>query len=188
VGTGFSDKQREAPPPVGAIVTFRYQELTKAGVPRFPSFLRVRPDTEWEQAPGEARTTGAESKRKAKTKTKASGTKAKAKAKPKTKASATKAKAKPKTKAKAKAKPKTATSTAAKAGGASGRRYFEFVEGSSSKFWEITVAGSEHTVRYGRIGSDGRALTKSFASPAAAAADAETLIGKKTAKGYVEQG
>lgn len=42
VGTGFSDAQRASPPPIGSIVTFRYQELTDRGVPRFPSFLRVR--------------------------------------------------------------------------------------------------------------------------------------------------
>jgi DNA ligase-1 len=42
VGTGFSDAEREAPPAIGAIITFRYQELSDAGVPRFPSFLRVR--------------------------------------------------------------------------------------------------------------------------------------------------
>ena len=42
VGTGFSDAERDDPPPVGAIVTFRYQELTKAGVPRFPSYVAVR--------------------------------------------------------------------------------------------------------------------------------------------------
>ena len=41
VGTGFSDNQRENPPPVGATITFRYQELTDGGVPRFPSFVRV---------------------------------------------------------------------------------------------------------------------------------------------------
>ena len=44
VGTGFTDAQREQPPPVGVTITFRYQELTRAGVPRFPSFLRVRED------------------------------------------------------------------------------------------------------------------------------------------------
>ncbi len=44
VGTGFSDAEREAPPPVGSVITFRYQELTDAGVPRFPSFVRVRKD------------------------------------------------------------------------------------------------------------------------------------------------
>ncbi|MBI3410510.1 MAG: DNA ligase [Planctomycetes bacterium] len=42
VGTGFSDKEREAPPPVGSTITFRYQELSDAGVPRFPSFVGVR--------------------------------------------------------------------------------------------------------------------------------------------------
>jgi DNA ligase-1 len=42
VGTGFTDKQRDDPPPVGATITFRYQELSKAGVPRFPSFVGMR--------------------------------------------------------------------------------------------------------------------------------------------------
>ena len=41
VGTGFSDYQRENPPPVGSTITFRYQELTDGGVPRFPSFVRI---------------------------------------------------------------------------------------------------------------------------------------------------
>jgi DNA ligase-1 len=41
VGTGFSDSQRGSPPPVGSVITFRYQELSEGGVPRFPSFVRV---------------------------------------------------------------------------------------------------------------------------------------------------
>jgi DNA ligase 1 len=41
VGTGLSDAEREAPPAVGTVITFRYQELTDAGVPRFPAFVRV---------------------------------------------------------------------------------------------------------------------------------------------------
>jgi DNA ligase-1 len=44
VGTGFSDAQRGCPPAVGSLIAFRYQELTEAGVPRFPSFLGVRCD------------------------------------------------------------------------------------------------------------------------------------------------
>ena len=44
VGTGFSDEQRDNPPPVGSTITFRYQELSDAGVPRFPSFVGVRVD------------------------------------------------------------------------------------------------------------------------------------------------
>ncbi len=47
VGTGLSDKERQSPPPIGSIITFRYQELTDAGVPRFPSFVRIRPDVTW---------------------------------------------------------------------------------------------------------------------------------------------
>ncbi|KAK2459959.1 hypothetical protein APHAL10511_008044 [Amanita phalloides] len=39
VGTGFSDKQRQNPPKVGSIVVYRFQELTRDGVPRFPSFV-----------------------------------------------------------------------------------------------------------------------------------------------------
>ncbi|MDO8418856.1 MAG: DNA ligase [Rubrivivax sp.] len=42
VGTGFSDAERETPPPVGAVVTFTYRGTTGAGVPRFASFLRRR--------------------------------------------------------------------------------------------------------------------------------------------------
>jgi DNA ligase-1 len=44
VGTGFSDRERSDPPPIGATITFRYQELSDGGVPRFPSYLRVRKD------------------------------------------------------------------------------------------------------------------------------------------------
>lgn len=44
VGTGFTDSQRESPPEIGSIVSVRYQELTDRGVPRFPSFVRVRRD------------------------------------------------------------------------------------------------------------------------------------------------
>ncbi|MFY0574012.1 DNA ligase [Cystobacter fuscus] len=46
VGTGFSDQERRQPPDVGTIITFRYQELTDGGVPRFPSYVGVRLDAE----------------------------------------------------------------------------------------------------------------------------------------------
>jgi DNA ligase 1 len=45
VGTGFSDAERGAPPPVGSVITFRYQELSDGGVPRFPSYVGVRGDS-----------------------------------------------------------------------------------------------------------------------------------------------
>jgi DNA ligase-1 len=44
VGTGFSDKERSNPPLVGATITFRYQEFTEAGVPRFPVYAGLRVD------------------------------------------------------------------------------------------------------------------------------------------------
>ena len=44
LGTGFTDAQREHPPALGEWVTYRFRGLSAAGVPRFASFLRVRPD------------------------------------------------------------------------------------------------------------------------------------------------
>lgn len=44
VGTGFSDDERDKPPPVGSVITIKYYGLMKSGRPRFPSFIRVRPD------------------------------------------------------------------------------------------------------------------------------------------------
>jgi DNA ligase 1 len=44
VGTGFSDKERENPPAIGSLITVRFQELSEAGVPRFPSYVGVRVD------------------------------------------------------------------------------------------------------------------------------------------------
>ena len=41
VGTGFSDQEREHPPAIGTLVTFRYQELSNDGVPRFPSYVGI---------------------------------------------------------------------------------------------------------------------------------------------------
>lgn len=43
----LSDAERADPPPIGSIITFRYQELTDAGVPRFPAFMRIRTDVKW---------------------------------------------------------------------------------------------------------------------------------------------
>jgi predicted DNA-binding WGR domain protein len=65
-------------------------------------------------------------------------------------------------------------------------RRFEYVEGTSSKFWEITSSSREVTVRYGRIGSNGQTQTKSFTSETAAAEHAEKQIASKLSKGYRE--
>ncbi|AWB68625.1 DNA ligase [Saccharobesus litoralis] len=42
IGTGFSLAQRQAPPPIGTKITYKYLGLTKTGLPRFPVYLRVR--------------------------------------------------------------------------------------------------------------------------------------------------
>ena len=65
---------------------------------------------------------------------------------------------------------------------------FEFVEGTSSKFWEIEVAGAVLTTRWGRIGSAGSTKQQTFASAAAAGAARDKLVGEKTRKGYREVG
>ena len=44
LGTGFTDQIRKNPPPIGAVVTFKYYGLTKNGIPKFASFLRMRQD------------------------------------------------------------------------------------------------------------------------------------------------
>jgi DNA ligase 1 len=50
VGTGLSDAERKDPPKIGAIVTFRYQELSDGGVPRFPSYVGERHDVAFSSA------------------------------------------------------------------------------------------------------------------------------------------
>ncbi len=42
IGSGLSDAQRKDPPPVGATITYRYQGLTRNGLPRHPVYLRIR--------------------------------------------------------------------------------------------------------------------------------------------------
>jgi len=62
---------------------------------------------------------------------------------------------------------------------------FEFSEGSSNKFWEISRQSTQVTVRFGRIGTNGQTQTKSFPSDSAANQYNERLIREKLAKGYV---
>src|SRR5262249_29693718 len=58
-------------------------------------------------------------------------------------------------------------------------RHFEFIGGSSRKFWEIFVAGNSFTVRFGRIGTAGQSQTKTFADGAIAKREAEHLVAEK---------
>ena len=43
LGTGFSDELRNTPPSVGAVLTYTHRGHTPSGLPRFASFLRLRP-------------------------------------------------------------------------------------------------------------------------------------------------
>jgi DNA ligase 1 len=142
VGTGFSDKEREVPPPIGSTITFRYQELTEGGVPRFPSYLGIRHDA-------------------------TAGAAAKPRPAPATKVAMP---------LKEEVKPTTGR-----------KRYFELVEGTSSKFWEVWQSGCDMTTRWGKIGTAGQSKTKAFKDEAAAAAVVAKLIEEKTGDGYVEK-
>src|SRR5688500_13392711 len=65
---------------------------------------------------------------------------------------------------------------------------YEFKEGSSSKFWEIEVGGKALTTKWGRIGTAGQTLTKSFKDEAAARKAHDKLVAEKTKKGYALAG
>lgn len=43
IGTGFSDLERANPPDIGSIITYKYIGKTQRGVPRFASFIRIKP-------------------------------------------------------------------------------------------------------------------------------------------------
>jgi DNA ligase-1 len=161
-GTGFSDAEREDPPPLGSIVTYRYQELTKDGVPRFPSYVGLAID---KAAPTQAPTTTLPTML------------------PTTKpATSTVAKT---------TKPATSTvpqmtKPPAPLSSLDGAERFVCEEGGSQKFWEIAVDGAAHTVRFGKVGTAGQERTKTFGSEAEARADADKLIKDKTSKGYAK--
>ena len=65
-------------------------------------------------------------------------------------------------------------------------RRFEFVGGTSAKFWEVSTAGANVTVRYGRLGTGGQTQTKTMANAEAASRHAESQVNQKTRKGYRE--
>jgi DNA ligase 1 len=44
LGTGFTDADRQHPPAVGSMVTYRFRGINPSGIPRFASFMRVRED------------------------------------------------------------------------------------------------------------------------------------------------
>lgn len=65
-------------------------------------------------------------------------------------------------------------------------RSLVFDRAGSHKFWRVDVVGVEHRLAWGRVGTAGQRLTKTFASPEAAAVAAERVVAEKLAKGYVD--
>ncbi len=161
VGTGFSDAERDDPPPIGSIITFRFQELSDGGVPRFPSYIGVRIDATEPSTLTVARSATAEAPP-------ATHTHAPAQPRP----------APPKPVA-----PRAEGSTSAGTSGErSDRRRFEMVDGESRLFWEIWTEGATHRVRYGSF----EAKTKRFATEGESQGALEARIAEKLAKGFVE--
>jgi DNA ligase-1 len=156
IGTGFSDAQRDNPPQIGSLVTFRYQEFSDRGVPRFPSFVRVSSDPSPSEIVSPPNVTPNDRPPASATSSQST-------------VAATEARAEPASSA-------TSGTT----------RRFECIAGNSAKFWEISIQGGDVTVRFGRLGTQGQTQSKSFAAVDAAAQHAEKLIGEKTKKGYVE--
>ncbi|HET6249762.1 MAG TPA: DNA ligase [Tepidisphaeraceae bacterium] len=170
VGTGFSDRERDKPPAIGSTITFRYQELSEAGIPRFPSYVGERIDVTL--AAGKAKTTPAAAA--------THGSPAPSSTAP---VKSTPAKAAP-----AASKPAAAATPVAKASSNSGKsRRFEFSDDKSNKFWEVSRNGADMTTRWGRIGAAGQSKTKTFPDEAAATKQVEKLIEEKTDEGYEEK-
>lgn len=64
-------------------------------------------------------------------------------------------------------------------------RCFHCTSNGAYKFWQVSVAETVQTVRYGRIGTTGQVATKTFDSSDTAHTATERLIAQKLAKGYV---
>jgi predicted DNA-binding WGR domain protein len=71
------------------------------------------------------------------------------------------------------------------------KKYFEYTDTVSNKFWEINLKGKEVTLTYGRIGIKNPAqIVKKFKGKSAsedAKKFAETKIREKTNKGYIKK-
>ncbi|WP_372366635.1 WGR domain-containing protein [Candidatus Uabimicrobium sp. HlEnr_7] len=65
-------------------------------------------------------------------------------------------------------------------------KYLECKDNKTRKFWEIKVTGSLYTIRYGRIGTHGRTVTKECTSDTQALAEAKKKLASKINKQYYE--
>lgn len=68
------------------------------------------------------------------------------------------------------------------------KKSLKYIDGTSDKFWEIEVKGSNYTVTYGKNGTSGTTQTKSFGSDEECLKMAEKILAEKVKKGYSETG
>lgn len=155
VGTGFSDKERESPPAIGSVVTFRYQELTDDGVPRFPSYVGERIDVKTPAPIGSG-------------------------AKSVSKVAAVKKPPPPPVvddddddMDEAPTRPATTKDF-----------QLRLEHEDEGKFWEIRVEGTKHYITFGKIGSPGQTRLTEIGSATGAHADANKRAMQKRKEGY----
>jgi DNA ligase-1 len=181
VGTGFSDAEREAPPAIGAVITFRYQELTDDGVPRFPTYVGERTDVEL-PSPPLAKGTKKLSPDSRPTKIDRPITPSvvamvaeKIERGPRAPVQDPRPATMfvPRPPAPAPAEPPQTEPT-----------YRERLEHDDGKFWEIEVRGSSHVTRFGKIGTAGQIRMVDSGTAAAAKSEAEKRAAQKKKEGY----
>ncbi len=157
VGTGLSDDERKNPPPIGSIVTYRYQELSNDGVPRFPSYVGIRDDVDF---PGDT------------VAVRASGSGPSASPRP-SRASASVG-----------AAPATSRSAAPRLETDPDVLYRRFERDGRS--WEIALDGKSHRIRRVLAAGGLETSTRTFPNARAAWLDAERKVNEARADGYLE--
>jgi DNA ligase-1 len=177
VGTGFSDAEREAPPKLGSVITFRYQELSNDGVPRFPSYVGERLDVELPAAPAKPAPTPVPEAKPAPTPV------PEAKPAP-TPVPAAKAKAKPVPEAVPAGAPAAAKPEATESPAPASDVRIRLVHDEEHKFWEVEVRGGTYYTRFGKLGSPGQTRITELGSATAARAEAEKRAMQKRREGY----
>jgi len=66
------------------------------------------------------------------------------------------------------------------------KKYLEYKDEKSHKFWQIEVEENSFTVTYGKVGTKGQSKTKEFDNAKKANQEAEKIIKQKNKKGYKE--
>jgi DNA ligase len=156
VGTGFSDAERESPPKIGSVITFRYQELSNDGVPRFPSYVGERIDAKVPAPPKQAAPTPAAAKP------------AKKSAPPPPPA----------------ADDDDDDDGPVKLATGAADFHVRLVHETENKFWEIEVRGGQHVTKFGKLGTAGQMRLTDIGSSTAARTDAEKRAAQKRKEGY----